>query len=268
MRGRAIAAAVLLAGFGLLRMPFELRLEAEQLEQYFRGERLNLELREQIGQMGFLAALGGFRSLLAAVLWIEAHTAWENTEWGRMAGLFNTVTTLQPRSLIYWDMAAWHMAWNASIAALNNPNQPSEALRIRAQRQYFDLGKDFLERGVRNNPDRAYLYERLGNLLRDKYEDHCGAAEAFAKAAEFPDARAYVKRFAAYELAKCPGREKDAYTQLRSLFEESESNHVPTLLSLLVQLEEKLGIPPVDRVKIPEKVPETPSPLPSPSPES
>jgi hypothetical protein len=250
MRGRIFAATVLIAGFGLLRMPFELRLEADQRDAYFRGERLNLELREKLGQMGFLAALSGFRSLLAAILWIEAHNAWENTEWGRMAGLFQTVTTLQPRSLIYWDLAAWHMAWNASIAALNNPKQPSEALRIRAQRQYFDLGRDFLERGIRNNPDRAYLYERLGNLLRDKYEDHCAAAKAFAKAAELPDARPYIKRFAAYELAKCEGHEREAYEKLRALYEEDESNHVPTLLYLIPTLEEKLGIPASERVKI------------------
>jgi hypothetical protein len=254
MKGRIILAVLLLAGFGALRLPAELRLEVEQREAWFRGVDFNLELREQVGQLGFIAALGGFRSLLAAVLWIEGHTAWENLEWGRMAGLFNTVVTLQPRSMLYWDMAAWHMAWNASVAALNNPNQASEALRIRAQRQYFDLGRSFLERGIRSNPDRAMLYERLGVLLRDKFEDHCGAAEAFAKAAEFPEAMPYVARFAAYEAAKCPGREREAYERLRELYLESAANHLPTLLVLLAELEERLEIP------LDQRLPDLPKP--------
>lgn len=252
MKWRIFLGVVLLALFGAVRLPMELRLEAEQREAWFRGADFNLELREQVGQLGFLAALGGFRSLLAAVLWIEAHTAWENLEWGRMAALFNTVGTLQPRSLLYWDMASWHMAWNASIAALNNSNQPSEALRLRAQRQYFDLGRSFLERGIQNNPDRHLLYERMGNLLRDKYEDHCGAADAFAKAAEFPEAPSYTARFAAYEAAKCPGREREAYDRLRKLYLEGERNHLPTLLSVLQDLQDRLEIPPGERLELPE----------------
>lgn len=246
---RKTIAILCILAFGWLRIPMELRLQDEEEAAYFGGASLNLNLREQVGQMGFLAALGGFRSLLAAVLWIDAYTAWEQTEWGRMAGLFNTVTTLQPRSTLYWDMSAWHMAWNASAAALNNPSQPSEALRIRAQRQYFDVGKDFLERGLRNNPDRYMLYERMGNLLRDKYEDPNAAAEMFHKASEFPDAPSYLARLAAYSWAQSPGKERLAYDSLRALYEKGETHHLPRMKHYLQELEEKLGIPTEKRVK-------------------
>jgi tetratricopeptide (TPR) repeat protein len=166
-----------------------------------------------------------------------------------MAGLFETVTRLQPRSLTYWDMAAWHMAWNASTAAMQNEKQPSEALRIRAQRGYFQLGRDFLERGILNNPDRHQLYLQLGILLRDKFEDHCAAAEAFLKAAEFPDAPPYVERFAGYEMAKCPGREREAYEHLRRLYEQGENQRLPSLVNLLREMENKLDIPAEGRVE-------------------
>jgi hypothetical protein len=165
-----------------------------------------------------------------------------------MAGLFETVTTLQPRSLTYWDMAAWHMAWNASVAALQNVKQPSEALRIRAQRAYIQLGRDFLERGILNNPDRGQLHVQLGVLLRDKVEDHCAASEEFLKASKFPDAPPYAARFAGYEMAKCPGREREAYDYLRKLYEEGEKQRLPSLINLLRQMENKLEIPATDRV--------------------
>ncbi|MEI6278208.1 MAG: hypothetical protein WCQ16_02345 [Verrucomicrobiae bacterium] len=252
MIARRIAASVLLvAAFGAVLLPFQTRLAAEAKAAGFRATALDLDLREQIGQMGFLAALSGFRSPLAAFLWIEAHAAWENTEWGRMAGIFNTVTTLQPRSILYWDMAAWHMAWNASVAAMQDPKQPSEALRIRAQRQYFNLGKDFLDRGIRNNPDRYQLYLQLGVLLRDKFEDHCGSSAAFLRASEFPDAPPYCRRFAGYEMAKCRGREREAYGFLKALYLQGEKQRLPTLINLLRDMEKKLDIPASERLDHP-----------------
>lgn len=246
---RAAGVAIVLLVFGFLRLPVEQQLDADQRAAGLRRTVLNLDLRERVGQLGFLAALSGFRSPLAAILWIEAHTAWERLEWGRMAGLFDTVTLLQPRSLLYWDMAAWHMAWNASVAALEDKRVQSEALRQRNQRQYFELGKDILLRGLRNNPDSAFLWERYGVLLRDKFEDHCGAAEAFRKAASLPDAKSYLARFVAYELAKCPGREREAYEELRRLYLEGERQRLPTLVNLLHKLEKELDIPEAERVK-------------------
>ncbi|HEY5704974.1 MAG TPA: hypothetical protein VIS96_05320 [Terrimicrobiaceae bacterium] len=247
---RKTIAIVLIGIFGFLKAPFENSLDAAQEVARLRKVPLDLGLRERVGQMGFLAALSGFRSPLAAYLWIEANNAWERTEWGRMAGLFDTVTTLQPRSLLYWDMAAWQMAWNASIAALQDASQPSEALRIRNQRQYFKLGRDYLERGIKNNPESFFLYRSLAILLRDKFEDHCGAGEAFLEASRFPDAPAYTRRFAGYELAKCPGREKIAYVLLKRLYDEGPEERKPALITTLQELEKKLDVPEAQRINL------------------
>ncbi len=249
--GRKIIAVVLLGIFGALKMPLESALDASQKAAHLRKTVLDLSLRERVGQMGFLAALSGFRSPLAAYLWIEAHNAWERTEWGRMAGLFDTVTTLQPRSLMYWDMSGWHMAWNASIAALNDKSQPSEALRIRNQRQYFKLGEDYYKRGIKNNPNTYFLYERLAILQRDKLEDHCSAGENFLKASEQSDCPPYVARFAGYEMSKCPEREREAYDLLKKLYDKGPEEHKPTLITTLKELEKKLDVPADQRIKSP-----------------
>ena len=210
-----------------------------------------MNLREQLGQLGFVAALSGFRSLVADFLFIQAHVAWERTEWSRLLPLFRQTTTLQPHAILFWDMAAWHMAWNASAAALNDPAQPRLALRIKAQRDYFDLGRDFLDRGIENNPDRPQLYEALARLYRDKYKDHARAAEFFAKAAENPGAPSYARRFTAYELSFCEGREREAYEKLLRLYSLGESERLPTLISRLKYLEEKLNIP------VPQRIPDS-----------
>lgn len=241
-----VIAALLL--FGLARLPAERSLEADIRAANLRGATLDIGLREQIGQLAYAAALSGFRSLVAAFLWIEAHTAWEQTAWGRMAGLFQSVTSLQPRSLVYWDLASWHMAWNASVAARENPKEPSEFLRRRAEREYHELGRDFLRRGIANNPDSYLLQERLGIMLRDKFADHCGAADAFTSAAAIPGAPAYVKRLAAYELAACKGREREAYERLRAIYLLGEDERLPRVITLINELETKLGIAPDERL--------------------
>ena len=245
---RGAIVTLLLLAFGGLRLPLESALTEEHKSAYFHQAKLKLDLREQIGQLGFLAALSGFRSLVADFIFIEAHTAWERTQWGRVLLLFRQATTLQPRSLIFWDMAAWHMAWNASVAARNDRSRLTTPVRRKLEREYFALGKDFLERGIRNNPDHALLYESLGRIYREKYQDHAAAARAFDLAALRADAPEYDRRFAAYELSYVPGREREAYARLRALYDRGEDERLPTLLKRLKFLEEKLDIPLQERI--------------------
>ena len=245
---RALLVFVILMVLGALKLPIERDLAAVHRQEHFRGVAFNLDLREKLGQLGFIAALSGFRSIVADALFIQAHVAWERTEWGRVLLLFRQVTTLQPRAILFWDMAAWHMAWNASVAALNDKNQPRLTLRVKAQREYFALGKDFLERGVKNNPDRPQLYEALARLYKEKYKNHERASEFFAKAAALPGAPSYERRFSAYELSYCEGREREAYDRLRRLYDEGEKERLPTLITRLKFLENKLGIPQDQRI--------------------
>jgi tetratricopeptide (TPR) repeat protein len=242
-----IVAAVLIV-MGLLKLPVESNLAALHREEHFRSVEFNLDLREKLGQLGFIAALSGFRAIVADALFIQAHVAWENTEWGRMLLLFRHITTLQPRVLLFWDTAAWHMAWNASVAAMNDPNQPRQTLRVKAQREYFALGKEFLERGIKNNPDRPELYEALARLYKEKYRDHERAAEYYAKAAVLPEAAPWDQRFSAYEVSYCEGREREAYERLRSLYDKGERERLPTLIKRLKVLEDKLGMPQDQRI--------------------
>jgi hypothetical protein len=244
---RLLFAFATLLVFGVMKLPAERALSLQHRQLQF-ADVVNLDLREKIGQLGFVAALSGFRAMLADFLFIQAHVAWERTEWGRVLFLFRQVTTLQPHVPLFWDMAAWHMAWNASAAAMNDQSQPRLALRVKAQREYFALGKDFLERGIKNNPERPELYEALVRLYRDKYEDHEHASEFFAKAAVLPGAHSYARRFAAYELAQCPGREREAYDQLHALYDSGDQERLPTLLRRLKELEIKLNIPPDQRI--------------------
>ena len=63
-----------------------------------------------------------------------------------------------------------------------------------------------------------------------------------------PEAAPWDRRFSAYELSYCEGREREAYERLHSLYDEGGKERLPTLLKRLKFLEDKLGIPQQQRV--------------------
>lgn len=245
--GRWAAILILLLAFGTARLFWEPRLTREQHATDFGNVKLDLGLRAKIGQMGFLAALSGFRSLVADLLWIDAYAAWERVQYGRMNFLFQTVTTLAPHNVNFWQLASWHMAYNASVAVMEDKSLRF-VQRKKAQQEYFLLGKDYLEQGILNNPKSYVLYEHLGTLYRYKFEDHCKAAEAYDKAKDAPNAPTYEKRFVAYELFNCPGHEREAWQRLRHLYDLGPQERLPTLETDLRLIEEKLQLPQEQRV--------------------
>ena len=52
-----------------------------------------------------------------------------------------------------------------------------------------------------------------------------------------------------YELAKCPGREREAYEYLRALYLKGEKQRLPSLVNLLNDMEKRLDIPQAERVE-------------------
>jgi hypothetical protein len=245
-RWRYWLAAGLLLGFGLVRVPLERGLEAEWEDLYLRGPKLDLGMREEVGQMSYVAALGGFRSLVATVLTLKAHIHWENTEYVQLGKTYDLVVGLQPRTVSYWDEYGWHRGWNERSYYLNNPDL-SPALREQLADEAGEAARALLDRGIRNNPDDYQLYLRQAELLREKLKDACGAAGYFEKAWML-GGPAYTRRFAAYMLAQCPGREREALGKLRDLYVEGREHHKPTLVYELQRLEEALGVPPRLRV--------------------
>jgi hypothetical protein len=253
---RTLCILGLLAGFGCVKTNAEHHLFAAQRAAGFQLATLSGQIRSQLGQTGFVAALSGFRALMADLLWIRAGSAFDRTEWPRMQMLLHAATQLQPRAVVFWEMAHFHMAYDASHSMrLNVRQQPVAALRRIAELEYVRIGEDFLKAGLVFNPDSATLWQRLGELYSRRRNDPARAAEAYAEAARKPGALKFLRRMAAYELAKVPGSEKEAYAQLRSLYLEGEQERLPNLVRLLQQLEEKLAVPEASRVYIPSSVP-------------
>lgn len=253
-RWRSWALAALLLGcWSAAKLPLERKIGAEQARLRYGGARVSLEMRDLIGQGAAMALLGGFRGAVADYLWIVAHTHWERREWFRMHRLMEMVCLLQPRSVLFWDMASWHMAWNIAHDARYDPEEPRLSKRIWAERKWIEVGRRLLERGVENIPDRYELWARLGWLLDQKVGDHAASAENWRRAASFPNAPAFARRQVGYQLEKA-GRPEEAYRYWRELWaaHPDKSDNAIMLWDRIAEhirlLEDQLHIPPDRRV--------------------
>ena len=237
--------AIAVLAFGGARLPFEAGLSRELRAAKLFPEHLEIGTREHIGQTSSAVALGGLRTLVATFLNLRAFTFFTEQRWADVAETFDTIVDLAPRSRYYWETGSWHQAYNAGSYYLNDSKLPP-LRRREAWRSSIVRGREFLERGIRNNPDDWSLHANLGTLLadsnkfpafRNQKEAFTAAAEAFRKAAETGKALGYVSRFHLYALARVAGKEKEALALAHSLYAEGPRNRTPTLLVLLLVLE-------------------------------
>ncbi|MEO7099231.1 MAG: hypothetical protein ABI162_07700, partial [Luteolibacter sp.] len=237
-----LAAAVL--AFGAVRMPFEAALSHDLRKAGLTTEPLEIGTREKIGQTSSAVALGGLRTLVATFLNLRAFSFFQEQRWDDVAGTFETIVDLAPRTSYYWETGSWHLAYNAASYYINDSSLP--ALRRReAWRSSILQGRAFLERGIRNNPNDWNLGANLGFMLQDSNKfpafrnddaTFAAAAEAYRKAADTGKALSYVRRAQFYALARVTGKETEALALGRSLYADPK-NRTPTLQMLLLVLE-------------------------------
>lgn len=137
-----------------------------------------------------IAALGGFRTVAADLLWLRLERAWHG-DWWAMVPLLETITELDPHYVLAWKVYGWHCAYNLH----------GESKTLVDKRYWLRHGLKVLERAVEANPNDWETYFELGWTYHDRAHEPYRAAEWFRRAEEFPDAPDYVTRmgYRAYE---------------------------------------------------------------------
>ena len=180
----AVLALAILA-MGAVRLPFERALSADLQTAGLMPPKLDVKTSDRIGQTFSAVSLGGLRTLVATFLNLRAFTYFTEQRWADVAGTFDTIVDLAPRTRYYWDTGSWHQAYNAASYYLYESDLPALRRKL-GWRESILAGRAFLERGIRNNPDDPVLRERLGFLLADpnKIAAFGNVGEAFADSYE------------------------------------------------------------------------------------
>lgn len=227
--------ALVLAGF--VKTPWEERAQRDFTEQDLLFRPLEVEVREKLGQTFWVVALGGLRTVVATFFNLKAFSSFEDRDWVKLEDQYELIVALEPRTGYYWDVGAWHMSYNAAVDYRENEDLPP-ARQQALHRTYVVKGRNFLERGVINNPNEWTLLSSLGRFYgtSTKYPDYAKSADAYERAWKTGRARNFEARAWLYSLARVEGKQQQALALARSLFAD-ERNRVDTLRCLLFVLE-------------------------------
>ena len=228
---------------GAVRLPFERALNADLRDAGLMPPELEVKTSDRIGQTFSAVSLGGLRTLVATFLNLRAFSFFTEQRWADVADTFDTIVDLAPRTRYYWDTGSWHQSYNAASYYLYESKLPGLRRKL-GWRESILKGRDFLERGIRNNPEDPILRERLGFLLSDSnkiaafgdvnkaYE---ASYDAYMSAVGIGNSRWLAKRFALYSLARVPGSEREALAMAKEVRAE-QGRDTPTMLGLLYTL--------------------------------
>ncbi len=106
-----------------------------------------------------IAGLGGFRGIIAEVIWFRADRLQDEGRYSEMAQLATVLTTLEPHTPEVWVYAAWNLAYNISVM------MPTAEDRWR----WVEAGLKLLrDDGLRLNPASPDLHREIAWLFLSK----------------------------------------------------------------------------------------------------
>jgi tetratricopeptide (TPR) repeat protein len=183
-RSRNILLGLLMVGILLVAVPVQEAIHKSR-PSVFDPKRPRSVSTISIGPTpAVIAALGGFRTVAADLLWLQAERLWDGGSWWAMLPLLDAVTQLDPNFILAWQVYGWHAAYNMH----------AESETIVDKRYWLDQGVKILEQGVQANPNNWEMIFELGWTLYDRAHEPWRAAEYFRKADKFPGSKSYVTR--------------------------------------------------------------------------
>ena len=104
-------------------------------------------------------ALGGFRGILADILWLRVSYLQDKGNYLEVAQLSDWIAKLEPRCTEIWSFHAWNMAYNISVM------MPDYEDRWRWVNNGIELLRD---KGLLYNPGAPKIYIELGWMFQSK----------------------------------------------------------------------------------------------------
>ncbi|MGF1483817.1 MAG: tetratricopeptide repeat protein [Opitutales bacterium] len=260
MRGLRLTAVSLAVLFltGLLAYPLE-RGAWKRVSANLNELRVE-EVESALGQGVILGVLGGFRTLMADLLFIRMYTHWEKKEWTKVEALMPVLTSVDPRSLYFWINANRIVAYDIPVMRIREINAgfkragsdrvltPEEEQAIHAEQGLKAI--DSLQQGLTYHPDESTLMQDIASTYLNKVGDVEKAAEWYLRAWQTPTRRYYQARLHA-QLVYNLGRVQEALDFLiahyREIPKDAPYARASVVLERIREMEDELGLPESER---------------------
>lgn len=117
-------------------------------------------------------ALGGFRGLIANVLWLRANSLQQDGKYFEIVQLSDWITKLQPHFTAVWRFQAWNMTYNISIKSADQKDRWMWVMKG------IELLRD---EGIKLNPHEVGLYQELATFFQHKIGNNMDDGHMFFK---------------------------------------------------------------------------------------
>lgn len=215
------------------------------------------DLEGALGQGVLLAVLGGFRAIVADLVFIQMTAHWEDDNREKVESLIDVATTIDPRPEFFWVNGSRIIAYDIRhwrVEHLGGREQVPEAVQRRINREQAERALALLDRALEYHPDEPTFLLEKAQIYANRLKNKEQAAHYFHRAWE-QDGPYYAGRIYAVLLTEL-GRHRDAYDFLRGWWDDLPEDDFRANKALVLErirsLEDKLGIPehqrlPVDR---------------------
>ncbi len=253
---------VVLLIFGFAKYQHEDRLSRDMIDLKLIQPPLREGTSLQLGQTGAAVALGGLRSLVAAIWNFRAFLHFENLDWLKVEEAYEVATTLQPQTTYYWETGAWQLHTNAS-SYYKEKEELSPYRRRSMQKRYLEKGSSVLELGIIYNPESWKLHRSLSRIWSDyhKLPDLERAIKHFdntLKCKSLPESKyTQIQRFKYYAMTRLSTIQEETYRYGCQLFNATTDNQLPKLSCTLFALQNALNIPQKERISDDELFPDS-----------
>ena len=116
-------------------------------------------------------ALGGFRGLIADILWIRAGDLQQKGKYYELVQLSDWILKLQPKFSTAASHMGWNMAYNVSVAC----KRPEDRWR------WVRRGIQLMQDAVTMNPNERTVYHELGRIYQHKLGNVLDDAQRYYK---------------------------------------------------------------------------------------
>ena len=152
-----------------------------------------------------LFVLGGFRELIAGILWVKADSFFDTGNYDAILPLIRLVTILDPHQIDVYATGMWHIGYN-----FTDEEQ-------RSDRRYIPAALALGREGYTNNPTTYEMFFETGWMWYHKIDDdYEHAVDLFVRAQQLPDMIPARKNLLAmaYQREGRPEKALDTYLSL------------------------------------------------------
>ncbi|MEM9159388.1 MAG: hypothetical protein AAGB46_10090 [Verrucomicrobiota bacterium] len=239
-----ILAAALLLGWATRGLE---QSASEDFGQSSDTEKLEALTQARLSQGMSLALLGGYRPIVANMVWIAMDGAWMRRDFDTTLSHIKLATSIDPRHEFFWLNGARIIAndmptWRYSYEEMDRLHTTIEGRMIKDE--FAEEALELLEKGSSRLPENPLILAEMGVIEWRKKDNLQRAGDLFLKAWGMPDAPYYVGRIYA-EVLERQGRREEALAFLREMVIDLPENEleamVPVVRERIRRLERALG---------------------------